>query len=151
MVRKNVLVVTADAGTRKKLTEAVLSRGYGVLEAAGGRPAVARASLDLPSLVCIDVDLPDRKGWLAIKLLRESPRTEGIPVVVVSAAGSEGDRGKASLLGCAGFFRGPDSTEAAAALVSEILGPPRAIGSPEPVARVVPHLRGHTPAVQGSG
>ena len=147
MYKKSVLLVTADASTRKTLTETVLSHGYGVLEADGGRQAVARASLDLPSLVCVDVDLPDRRGWLAIKLLSESPRTEAIPVVVLSTTGSEGDRAKASLLGCAGFFRGHGSAEAAVALAKEILGPPRVDSEPEAPSLGSGGTPSHTTAV----
>jgi CheY-like chemotaxis protein len=54
-------------------------------------------------LIVVRVDEPALDGWTTIKRLGESPRTERIPVVAVSAAPSPGEQRTAALLGCSGL------------------------------------------------
>jgi len=80
--------------------------GCRVAEAADGREAVERARQLVPDVIVMDLDLPVMDGRSALGALRADPRTEDLPVVVLS-----GDAGAASLdpagEGWAAFVRKP--------------------------------------------
>ena len=50
-----------------------------------GRLGVEMAQVHVPDLVLLDVHLPDMLGDEVLRLLRSDPRTQHIPVVVISA------------------------------------------------------------------
>lgn len=131
MYTKRVLVVTSDPHVRTNLAAALRGGGYGVFEAGNAIDALERAGLDAPGLVLVDVNLsgePD--GWTLVKLLSDSPRTEDIPVVLLSDTVTEGDLRKASLLGCRGVVQDTDPAATVAAARS-VLGEPRTDVAPE--------------------
>lgn len=47
---------------------------------------------ELPSLVLLDIMLPDEDGLSVLRRLRQSPRTAAIPVMMLTAKGTEYDR-----------------------------------------------------------
>src|SRR5439155_1300774 len=59
--------------------------GYEVIWYELGRDAVDAAARLQPCAVLLDLMLPDIDGQDVLRFLRRDPRTEGIPVVVVSA------------------------------------------------------------------
>ena len=131
MHTKKVLVVASDSKLRSTLAEALRSGGYGVFEAASGMEALERAGLDAPDLVLVDVHLDDAMdGWTTVKLLSESPRTESMPVVVVSDSERGGDLKRAALLGCRALVQENDPAAAVAA-ARAVLGAPQTDVPPE--------------------
>jgi CheY-like chemotaxis protein len=103
MQTKSVLIVAADPDVRGALANGHREGGYAALEAGTELEALEKASLDQPSLIVVRVDDAGLDGWTTIKRLGESPRTERIPVVAVSAAPSSGEERTAALLGCSGL------------------------------------------------
>src|SRR6185503_9438539 len=59
--------------------------GFAVREAATGAQALALAVSERPSLVLLDVNLPDMSGFEVCRRLRREPRTAETPVLHVSA------------------------------------------------------------------
>lgn len=103
MQTKSVLIVAADPEVRDALSRRHRDAGYGVLEASGELEGLEKANLDQPSVIVVRVDDHAFDGWTTVKRLGESPRTERIPVVAVSAAPSPGEERTAGLLGCSGL------------------------------------------------
>ncbi len=80
-----VLVAEDDAITRK-LVKLLLERdGYTVLEAATGRQAVETAVREHPSLVVMDLNMPEMNGYDAITHLRRVPALSAMPVLVLTS------------------------------------------------------------------
>jgi PAS domain S-box-containing protein len=75
----------------------VQSRGRGVVEAA----AAAR-----PDVILLDILLPDISGWEVLAELKADPRTQAMPVIVVSVVD---ERNKAKELGVVGYLIKPVS------------------------------------------
>ena len=50
------------------------------------------AMTDLPSLILLDIMLPEEDGISVLKKLRSSPRTARLPVIMLTAKGSEYDK-----------------------------------------------------------
>lgn len=80
-----LLIVDDDMDTLR-LVELMLQRqGYEVLTASGGRQAVVLAKSELPSLILLDVMMPDVNGLDVLRKLRAYQDTAGIPIILFTA------------------------------------------------------------------
>jgi PAS domain S-box-containing protein len=79
-----ILVVDDNPATRYSTGRVLKAAGFGVIEAATGREAVARAA-DQPDVVILDVNLPDIDGFTVCRELRRIPQTARTPVIHLSA------------------------------------------------------------------
>lgn len=86
-----VLVVDDDAYIREMLTELLEDEGYQVAGAANGHDALIYLSnVDmLPKLILLDLNMPVMSGWEFRAVQMQDVRLAAIPVVVISASGSE--------------------------------------------------------------
>ena len=85
-----VLVVEDDATVREITRRYLGDAGYAVDEAADGPSALRAARADAPDAVVLDVMLPGLSGLEVCRVLRELH--PGLPIVMLSALGNEGDR-----------------------------------------------------------
>lgn len=82
-----VVLIVEDNELNMKLVRDVLQfTGYKTLKAATGREGVRMCIEHLPDLVLMDIQLPDIDGLTAFKEIRANPRTQNIPVFVVTAS-----------------------------------------------------------------
>jgi DNA-binding response OmpR family regulator len=85
-----VVLVVDDTATNIRLLEAVLEpRGYTVVGTRSGPEALERAQAGGVDLVLLDIQMPDMNGYEVCRRLREDERTATVPVVMITAAGSE--------------------------------------------------------------
>jgi DNA-binding response OmpR family regulator len=96
-----ILVVDDDDDLRRLLERELQAAGYRVTQAASGAEAIERARRHLPSLVLLDMGLPDLDGVEVLRRLKASPATARAAVVMVSGRCGEADR-------IAGFELGAD-------------------------------------------
>jgi DNA-binding response OmpR family regulator len=85
-----VLVVEDDAAIRRGIVDSLRFAGYGVLEAGDGAAGLASALAAAPDLVLLDVLMPKRDGFEVLGELRKS--RPNMPVILLTARGSEEDR-----------------------------------------------------------
>ena len=90
MGRPTVLVVEDDTAIRRGLVDALTYAGYGVLDCDNGRTALEVALESTIDLVLLDVMLPHLDGFGVLQELRRSQPT--LPVIMVTARGTEEDR-----------------------------------------------------------
>ena len=92
VTKGSAVLYIEDNLSNLRLIEQVLSRRPGVrlLSAMQGRLGVELAREHRPSLVLLDLHLPDVGGDEVLRRLKEDPRTSQIPVVVISADASPG-------------------------------------------------------------
>jgi CheY-like chemotaxis protein len=81
-----------DSSSNVRLVEQILLRQPAVTltVAMRGLEALDIARNDPPDLVLLDLHLPDLPGEEVLRMLRRDPRTEAVPVVVVSADATPG-------------------------------------------------------------
>jgi hypothetical protein len=80
-----VLVVEDDAGVREIIRRALSMEGLKVVEAGNGIEALARLAESAPSLILLDLMMPEMDGFGFIEELRRSDEWNKIPVVVLTA------------------------------------------------------------------
>ncbi|KJH82437.1 response regulator [Stutzerimonas stutzeri] len=85
----SLLVIDDEPQIRKFLRISLGSQGYRVLESATGVEGLARAALEKPDLVVLDLGLPDMDGQ---KVLRELREWSQVPVLVLSVRASEAEK-----------------------------------------------------------
>jgi DNA-binding response OmpR family regulator len=90
MSRGSILVVEDDAPIRRGLVDALTFAGFSVTERGDGPSGLAAAIESAPDLVLLDVLLPALSGFDVLRELRKARPT--LPVIMVTARGSESDR-----------------------------------------------------------
>ena len=81
--------------------------GFVVVSASTGSDAVARARDLSPDVIVLDVRLPDMSGWDVCRMLKTDPRTDHIPVIVLTAAATPTLATDAANAGCAAWLLKP--------------------------------------------
>ena len=83
--KPRVLVVDDEPVIRQIVKQALLQRGYDVIEAPSGMDALRLIKEREPDAVLLDAMLPDVHGFDVCKRLKESRRYNHIPVVMMTA------------------------------------------------------------------
>lgn len=111
--RDTTILIVDDLDVNIMLLEEILdSLGYRTRSAMSAKEATDILNDELPSLVLLDIMMPDINGYEFCQMLKENPHTRDIPVIFVSAAESDDEREKAFEIGGVDFVRKPfDVTE----------------------------------------
>ena len=80
-----VLVVDDEADARALVGGILSTAGYAWIEAANGKEALAAIAERRPSLVVLDLMMPELDGFQVIERLAADPETRAIPIVVLTA------------------------------------------------------------------
>ena len=102
-----VLLVDDEPDQVEMYRYALEDAGFAVIAANSGADAVSRARELQPDLIVLDVRLPDMTGWDICAVLKTDPRTERIPVLILTAAASPTLETDATNAGCAGYLLKP--------------------------------------------
>jgi len=81
---QTVLVVDDEPSIRRFLRHILESEGFLVIESRSGEDAVSIAQRELPSLVLLDLVLPDIDGFEVLSRLKDRLETRDIPVIILS-------------------------------------------------------------------
>jgi len=97
--KKTVLVVDDDPEIRKLLVTALTRMGFDVSSAADGKTAIKRLDEVRPSLLCVDLMLPESSGYDVCEHVQKTPALSGLPILMVSARSMPEDRAQAEEVG----------------------------------------------------
>ncbi len=84
MSTPRVLVVEDDPSVRGLLHTLLAAEGYEVSTASDGLAGLVKAASTHPSLILLDLMMPDLGGGRVLEELREDPALAGTPVIVVT-------------------------------------------------------------------
>ncbi len=108
-----LLVVDDDAHFRETMADAMSLKDARVEGAANGGEALRLLAERLPSVILLDIQLPDANGVELCRKLKRDPRTRGVPVVMLSAKYTEpADRAEGLLTGADAYLSKPINLEA---------------------------------------
>src|SRR5690349_12619171 len=85
-VRETILVVDDNEAERYYVSRVLSKAGFAVREAATGLEALTLAASAIPSLITLDVRLPDLNGFEVCRRLKGNPVTRDVPVLHISAS-----------------------------------------------------------------
>ncbi len=126
-----VLIVDDEQDVRDLLAYHLQKAGFKTLQAADGAAALQKARDAHPSLILLDLMLPEVEGTEACKQIKADPKTARIPVIMLTARAEEVDRVVGLELGADDYVTKPFSPREVVLRVKSILR--RVKGDPTPV------------------
>lgn len=91
MSKRRILIVDDEEEILQLIEYHLLKSGYGCTCAITGTEAVAKARSILPDLIVLDLMLPGVDGLQVCSILKSDVKTNHIPIVMVTAKGTESD------------------------------------------------------------
>jgi len=104
-----VLLVEDNPRNLKLARDVLEYAGFRVTAVTTGEEALPAAREVMPDVILMDLQLPGIDGHTALSRLRADVRTDGIPVVAVSAFAMRADRDRALAEGFDGYLEKPIS------------------------------------------
>ncbi len=102
-----LLVVDDNEENRDILSRRLERKGFSVRSAAGGREALDLIARERVDLVLLDVMMPDMSGLEVLQVLRKSPLTADLPVIMATAKTESHDVVEALELGASDYVTKP--------------------------------------------
>jgi len=104
------VLVVDDEPFMIRLIEIVLERdGYSMVHAGNGSEAVEVAQREHPEVIIMDGMMPKMDGLTALRVLKQDPATQGIPVILLTANPNRFSREDAVSSGATTFLTKPFS------------------------------------------
>ncbi|MGD0614649.1 MAG: response regulator transcription factor [Verrucomicrobiota bacterium] len=120
-VRLKVLVVDDEPEAVELVEFNLRQAGYSVVTAGDGADALNKARTTQPSLIVLDLMLPEVDGLEVCKMLRRDPATAAIPIVMLTAKAAEIDRVLGLELGADDYVTKPFSPRELVLRVKKLL------------------------------
>jgi two-component system, OmpR family, alkaline phosphatase synthesis response regulator PhoP len=117
---KTILAVDDEKDILELIKYNLQKEGYTVLTARNGKQALEQAQ-QKPNLILLDVMMPEHDGWEVIKQLKKDSKTTHIPVVFLTAKGTEVDEVLGLELGAEDFIVKPISIPKLLARIKNVL------------------------------
>jgi two-component system, OmpR family, response regulator RegX3 len=116
--RPDILLVEDETAITEPLAEALEREGFSARVAGTAAEALQMAAAETPDLVLLDIGLPDGSGLDVCRSLREQG---GVPVIMLTARGSEADRVVGLEMGADDYVVKPFSAREVTARVRAVL------------------------------
>ena len=143
-----IMLVEDDKSLREIYSIRLVAEGYEVVSAGDGEEALAIAVQQKPDLILSDVMMPKISGFDMLDILRSTPETKNIKVIMMTALSSDEQRQRGESLGADKYLvKSQVGIEDVINAVHEVLGDKNgAAGSESPSSTPAPALSGPQPA-----
>ena len=94
-----IMVVEDDASLREIYGIRIAAEGYDIVSAGDGEEALAMAVREKPDLILADIMMPKISGFDMLDILRSTPETAGIKVIMMTALSGNDQRQRGERLG----------------------------------------------------
>jgi two-component system phosphate regulon response regulator PhoB len=96
---KKILLVEDDDALANTYMTRLEAEGFVITRVNNGEDALATALEFRPDLVILDVMMPKVSGFEVLDIIRQTPDTANLKVMMLTALGQEGDKQRANELG----------------------------------------------------
>ena len=112
-MKRDTILIVDDIDTNRLILEDILKNKYHIEQAESGIEAISSmfSSTILPSIVLLDIMMPEMDGYEVLELMKGNPITEKIPVLFITAADSETNESKGLSLGAVDYISKPFNPE----------------------------------------
>jgi CheY-like chemotaxis protein len=123
MPTKRILLIDDEVDIHKiAQVGLMLEVGWELLTAQSSDEGLAIATSEPLDAILLDVMMPGRDGVATLKVLQESPETQAIPVIFLTAKAQSSDRRRFYALGAQGVITKPFNPMTLASQMSSFLG-----------------------------
>jgi DNA-binding response OmpR family regulator len=105
--RRKILIIDDERDIVKALTVRLQSKGYNTIVAFDGAQGIFMAHKEKPSLILLDIRMPAGDGFSVAEKLKESKRTNKIPIIFVTGSPERNAEERARELGVRYFIKKP--------------------------------------------
>ena len=120
--RKTVLIVEYNELNMKLFHDLLDAHGYATLQTRNGMDAIGIARKHRPSLILMDIQLPEVSGLEVTRWLKDDDELRDIPVIAVTAFAMKGDEERIRGGGCEAYISKPISVMSFIATVRKFIG-----------------------------
>lgn len=118
-----IMVVEDDQSLREIYSIRLTAEGYEVISAGDGEEALAIAVKERPDLIISDVMMPKISGFDMLDILRSTPETQSVKVIMMTALSSDDQKKRGESLGADKYLvKSQVGIEDVIAAVQEVLG-----------------------------
>lgn len=96
---KRILLVEDDEGLAQVYVSRLEIEGFAVRRVPNGEDALAAALEFKPDMIMLDVMMPKVNGFDVLDILRNTPETTNVKIMMLTALSQESDRKKAEEMG----------------------------------------------------
>jgi DNA-binding response OmpR family regulator len=111
MGQKKILIVDDERDIVKALMIRLKSNGYDVIAAFDGAQGVFMANKEIPDLVILDIRMPAGDGFSVAEKLKQSDRTDQIPIIFLTGSPERNAEERAMGLGARFYIKKPYDPE----------------------------------------
>jgi len=97
--KKRILLVEDDDALANVYIVRLQAEGFDVMRVSNGEDALATAVKYKPNLVLLDVMMPKVSGFDVLDILRNTPETANLKIIMLTALSQESDKQRAQALG----------------------------------------------------
>ncbi|MBQ6393805.1 response regulator [Candidatus Saccharibacteria bacterium] len=134
-----IMLVEDDKSLREIYSIRLVAEGYEVISAGDGEEALAMAVKEKPDLIVSDVMMPKISGFDMLDILRSTPETKDIKVIMMTALSSEDQRQRGENLGANRYLvKSQVGIEDVVNAVKEVLDEANGAGAEAALANAVP-------------
>ena len=142
-----IMVVEDEAPLREIYSVRITAEGYDVVSAGDGEEALAMAVREKPDLILSDIMMPKISGFDMLDILRSTPETAGIKVVMMTALSADDQRQRGERLGADRYLvKSQVGIEDVINVIHEVLGDRAPAEAPAPEAAPAPAPEAPAPA-----
>lgn len=105
------ILLVDDDPTNLTTLRQILEESYRLVYACNGEEALLAVAKHRPSLILLDIQMPDMDGYEVCKRLKNNPSFENIPVIFVTSLSDLGNENAGFSVGCVDYLIKPVSAE----------------------------------------
>ncbi len=109
--REDILIVDDNPANLRLLAETLIGEGYAVRAAPNGRLAIEATRARAPDLILLDIRMPDMNGFEVCAILKQTPASQDIPIIFLSALHETTDKLKGFEAGGVDYITKPFAPE----------------------------------------
>ncbi len=121
MAKEKILIVDDEEDILELLRYNLAREGYQIEAAESGEKTLKKVRTDPPELIVLDLMLPGIDGLEVAKTLKNDPKTQDIPIIMLTAKGEEADVVAGLELGADDYITKPFSPRVLLARVRAVL------------------------------
>jgi two-component system sensor histidine kinase/response regulator len=107
LTQNDIMVVDDNPANLKLLEDMLQQQGHEVRSFPLGRLALAAAAKALPSLILLDINMPEMNGYEVCQRLKSNPALSDVPVIFLSALNEVQDKVEAFRAGAVDYISKP--------------------------------------------
>ena len=108
-IKKSKIMIVDDNITNLTVAKKALENLYSVIPVSSGKKALEFLSKTIPSLILLDIEMPEMDGFETIRLIRANPEMRDIPVIFLTAKDDTGSELEGLKLGAVDYITKPFS------------------------------------------